>query len=522
VRDLTIVNDLRANVPRLRRDVVLRVEDGEDCLRDLATGLRLTLSPDAARLVGEMARGGSFGASGDIAEFVTNLATLGLFEPTQPDDAARIQGLYVLQQAHELESQRVRATVERAHRATRMHAAHLNGLVTGGSAGSWSLPDLPVLTKPVLRRFFPDGLASTEVNLRELLRTGDVVLAATSGTTGERLQVYSDTRLPRLVGQVAKFWQLELDEKRPLRTAVFTSAVCAGVTCNSGRTAMTDRVVFEHTLFLPAPRDLPHMSRAEVLRVEDELRRFEPDFLFVNPFYLTVLADSAARHGISLPGVRAILVTYQFVSHCQRRALARAFDAPVFEVYAATELGGSQAAIGCPHGRLHVRLDQVFLEIVDEGRPVAPGEVGMVTVTTHNDVMPLVRYQPGDLARFRLEPCPCDVGSAWPSLWIEGRAHDAFDRGARRVTTRDVDEVLRDVPLLAYQLRETAPGCFLLAGIPERSATAWREDADGRLGALLRPDALIIEEVGEIRLDESQKFRFTCPMKRDPSESVRP
>jgi len=96
---------------------------------------------------------------------------------------------------------------------------------------------------------------------------------------------------------------------------------------------------------------------------------------------LSSLADRAESCGYTFPPVSAILCSYQYLSHCQRRALARHFAAPLLALYSATELGGSQIGVGCPEGNLHVRLDQVFVELLAGGKSVSGAELGSVSIT---------------------------------------------------------------------------------------------------------------------------------------------
>jgi hypothetical protein len=128
--------------------------------------------------------------------------------------------------------------------------------------------------------------------------------------------------------------------------------------------------------------------------------------------------------------------------------------------------------------------------------------------------MPLVRYALGDIARMRVAPCSCDVGSTWPSLVLEGRERDAFRIGREWITTKAVDDALAGVPLALYQLSETAPRQYRLEGIPEVAGSPWRGDAASALEALLSPERLVVEEVRDLPMDENQKFRFTRPEPR--------
>jgi phenylacetate-CoA ligase len=288
---------------------------------------------------------------------------------------------------------------------------------------------------------------------------------------------------------------------------IFTSPACSGNTC-SAHASRDDRILLEHTLFLPTPRNPFDLEEVDVARALDEMHGFAPDLLLAHPVYLAELTKRAARYGRRFPELGAILSSYQYFSHCQRRVLRRHFDAPIFALYSATELGGSQVAIGCHHGNLHVRLDHVFVELRRGGASVQPGDLGSVTVTSHHPTMPLVRYDVGDLARFDLTPCPCSVGSAWPVLTLEGRELDAFHLPDRRVTTRDVDECLKDVELEMYQLCEHAPRRYCLYVVPG-AAGAWRRQTEALLVPLLEPQELTVEEVSELRMEDYQKFRFT-------------
>ena len=499
---------------RLRRGVEL-LSGTESCtLVDRDSGLRLVLGADAAGVLA--ASGTTPAASHDsdaIDSFLDQLAALGLFEPTPLPEALAAQGEYVLRQAARAEAERVRETVERAALRTALHLEHLGPILQANP--QWLLEDLPLLRKPDLRRHFPIGLTADGLDLKALLRSRDLVMAATSGTTGERLQVYSDTRISRLPPDALEFWRLSnVPTHRPLRTAIFTSPHCAGATCSS-QLPFDERVSFEHTLFLPSPRNPFRMKDQDVRQVLDEMRQFAADIWLVNPVYLAALADRAEACGQAFPPVSAILHSYQYLSHCQRRALRRHFAVPLLALYSATELGGSQIGVGCPEGNLHIRLDQVFVELLAEGRPVSGAELGSVTVTSHNPTMPLVRYALGDLARHRLAPCRCAVGSAWPTLVLEGRERDAFTVRDQLVTTKAVDDALEHIPLAMYQVSETAPSQFRLEAIPERQAAfSWRATAEAALQTLLSPQSLAVEEVSELELDDSQKFRFTSPLSR--------
>lgn len=494
----------------LRAEV--EIHDHADCATvvDAVTGLKLVVSHEiAGYLAGLRSDNDAQTAPAECGALLAFFRSLGMTSDATPALARAQQARYILADAEYSELPRVMQTVERAHRQTALHREHLAEAL---GAGHWELESLPVLSKSALRKHFPRGLTIDTLDLAARLRAGDLMVTSTSGTTGERLQVYSDTRIPRLPENVASLWGLgELPAGRPLRTAVLTSPGCSAGVCTRRNMSMQERISYEHTLFLESARDPFELDHEQVSRMLDELHTFAPDLLLVNPVYLSLFTAQALRHRLPLPRLRAIVMTYQGSSSAQRLRLAETYRAPVFQMYSATELGGSQIGISCRYGALHVRLDHLFLELLRDGERVTPGMLGNPVVTTHHPSMPLVRYRLSDLARFSLEPCACEVGSAWPSLVLEGRERDAFVRQGELITSAAVDGALAGLPLSLYQLSETRPGEFQLAVVPELDPDVSWPELQARLQTLLRPNKLSLLRTARLPFEESGKFRYTVP-----------
>ena len=89
-----------------------------------------------------------------------------------------------------------------------------------------------------------------------------------------------------------------------------------------------------------------------------------------------------------------------------RRDIGRAFDAPVFQLYGATEAG--VLFMECEHGRLHPNERHSHVDLV----PLpGPGRLARVLVTTLGRAwMPLLRYDIGDVVRVaESRDCPCGL-----------------------------------------------------------------------------------------------------------------
>ena len=111
------------------------------------------------------------------------------------------------------------------------------------------------------------------------------------------------------------------------------------------------------------------------------------------------------------------------VSKGIRQYLKENFNCETFEFYASTE--SRMISIECKeHDGLHIQEDGIIIEIVDEeNRPLPPGKIGRVLITTlDNWIMPLIRYQLGDIGVILPKACKC--GRTFRKMFVEGRTNE--------------------------------------------------------------------------------------------------
>jgi phenylacetate-CoA ligase len=94
-----------------------------------------------------------------------------------------------------------------------------------------------------------------------------------------------------------------------------------------------------------------------------------------------------------------------------RKIIENGFNTRVFDKYGSREFSG--IAYECSAHRGHHVVEECYIvELLVDGRPALPGEVGEIVITDlFNRATPMIRYRIGDLAVAfdNAEPCPCGL-----------------------------------------------------------------------------------------------------------------
>lgn len=279
------------------------------------------------------------------------------------------------------------------------------------------LQRLPFLSKSVLRER-SDEMRSTDPTV------GPLKPDFTGGTTGTQVRFYRDRActVQRIGRQRAV-----LDAcgyARGMRRALVWGAH-ADLSDSSPRPSLRARL----RRFASGQIILPGivMTEAEMATYVRHLQAFRPEVLYGYPNALTQFAGYVAAEGIAIDGIHTIITTAERLSELQRRRLRQVFGGEVFNLYCTREYGC--VGFECRrHDGMHVDTGSVCVEIVRDGRNVAPGEIGEIVVTDLlNRGMPFVRSATGDQGSLTDEPCSC--GLPFPLLRnLDGRTADVVVR----------------------------------------------------------------------------------------------
>ena len=374
---------------------------------------------------------------------------------------------------------------------------------------------LPVVTK--------QELAEAQRKDEFLLSNkGKYEVAYTSGTTGERFQVpfsfsgFQKKYANHLRQVYASGWRLGMKS-----ATLHYSGHSQFRGKYSGRTEDREPFVkFRESALRIAHRRNVLTPYYEIFSGNDifaqkwyeELKRYEPYMFETMDFNLPVLKDYIERFNLphlSIPKTY-VLGTY---SSTLRRSLEEFFKTEIFDRYSPHEIEG--VAFACHvHKGMHMAIDSYHIEFLDaHQQPVGPGETGFITVTDlDNDLLPLIRYQVGDVGHYYEDACSC--GRGFPLMGeIDGRARDLFVlRSGSMVAPARIAAVFQDEPAVTlFQVIQNLNNDIAVKIVPNKNlyASALTERIQGRLTELLGPDEkIVIALVERIDLEPNGKCSF--------------
>jgi len=238
------------------------------------------------------------------------------------------------------------------------------------------------------------------------------------------------------------------------------------------------------------------------------LRKLDPLYLGVLPSVLEGLLQVFERKGERVPSLRLIFSGSEVLEDTLRERTRRILGVEVAEYYGSTE---AFLAWQCPRGALHVNAEHVLLEVVDDAnRPVAPGELGRVLVTTlENHLMPLVRYEIGDYAQAASGLCPC--GRTLPVIGrVAGRGINLFRMTAGRLISpwRIIFTLTERPELGQFQIVQKDIDRYLIRYVADRPLGAdFETSIRAEIRRLLRSTVAVeFERVAEIGRTRTGKF----------------
>lgn len=287
------------------------------------------------------------------------------------------------------------------------HAREIKKLSAPGAV-DFLRTQLPLVTKEDLQSrrdlFYPYG-----GNLRAW-----TIIGRTSGTTGSPLEVVRSVQSVLWANAFKKRHWTWSGFREGMRRAMLRGDMAVPAEKTTLPVWFYNR--YNRQLILSSrhlkPKFLPHLA--------DALRQFSPHLLEAYPSTAYELGVYLEQSGQVVPIPYVYTGSEALYPH-QRGVIERSFGATVMDHYGMAERVAY--ATECEYGNLHVNTDYSFVEIVDDaGRPTR--DYGYIVGTTfHNLLMPLVRYQVSDMAKWKEGECRC--GRCYPMIHpVTGKYED--------------------------------------------------------------------------------------------------
>ena len=168
-------------------------------------------------------------------------------------------------------------------------------------------------------------------------------------------------------------------------------------------------------------------NSSDLDRYLDKLERKQPTYFYGYTSMIYELAlHVIKRNYIGRVRPLAIVTTSEVLTSSIRDTIEQAFQCKVFNEYGCGEVG--TIAHECEHGHMHINMENVLVEIVNEqGGVLTEGKTGEIVVTDlNNTYMPLIRYRLRDFGSIHHIDCPC--GRTLAVLKdVKGRAYDFIE-----------------------------------------------------------------------------------------------
>jgi phenylacetate-CoA ligase len=380
------------------------------------------------------------------------------------------------------------------------------GLISHGRVDQAKIADIPILTKDIIRRNFPD-LVSDDYQTRKWYYN------SSGGSTGEPIRLIQDSTYEKWGNATNLYYFrniLRIDEQTAKKIVLWGSErdLFEG---NPGIKATIDNW-FSNTIFLNSFR----MTEQDIETYIQRINESKPKIVRGYAGSLYEVCKYAQKKKIRLHAPEIVVSAAENLSDTMRSVIESNFGTKVFDYYGSRE--ASNLAGQCHQGLLHPFSFWNYLEVLDSANhPVAEGGVGRVIVTNlHNFSMPLIRYEIGDMAIAGPENCSC--GSFLPALKkVTGRITSPFIR--KNGTTVPAEFFIHLLGVVCFEegkfekfqvIQEDYEKIRIKLVTHNELSDKYRNEVDEKIRFVMGPECIIIwEPVAEIPKTPSGKYVYT-------------
>jgi len=259
--------------------------------------------------------------------------------------------------------------------------------------------------------------------------------------------------------------------------------------------------------------DTSSVTEERLFEFSRQLLKYKPKVILAYANSMHLYAKFVQANQIKGISPKSIITSAESLSQEERQNIQDTFGCPVFDRYGSRET--SVIASECEqHTGLHVNAETLYVEIIKNGKPTRPGEVGEVIITDLlNVAMPFIRYKIEDAASWAKGDCPCGRGLLRLAK-VEGRVTDFIITPEEKLVsgTSLTIYLITNIPgLKQVQIVQDRKEHLLIKLVKDKSFNQesmqkFRQKISQMLGNSLQID---FEFVPEIHREPSGKYRFS-------------
>lgn len=337
----------------------------------------------------------------------------------------------------------------------------------------WCFQKLPVVDKKIYQQY---ASSAVSVPYSQYPLSDSMTVVRSSGSTGQYLKIHWDKRDRVNSLYCAWKWRRRNYSVHPKeKFADFYSAQYI----NNRFIDDNPDILEENSRHVSFSK--LGMNSSKVDKYIDYICKFSPAWLMTQPSVLMLLTKRLRERKLFLPpSVKYIELTGEYISGDNQKYLSQFYGVNIANCYGCNEV--NYIACECPCGNLHVLNENVYVEILKDGKPVKENSYGDIVVTgLHNHAMPMIRYNTGDTGSLNFShSCPC--GSTAPILKLanSGRCYsiktssEVFCSTELTYAVEKVNELLNN-SILQYQVVQKTETDFEVYFVLKHEYENWKD-----------------------------------------------
>ncbi len=248
-------------------------------------------------------------------------------------------------------------------------------------------------------------------------------------------------------------------------------------------------------------------------RCTQRIRRFNPHYFYGYPslIYEYAIYYDKLSNRPAFPNLKYIIGTGEQIIPSQLKQIESILGCKFLNEYGCTEAG--IIGFDCQYGQMHLMANNIFLEIIKDGKPVLDQEGEIYITELNTRTFPFIRYKLNDIGILSTSKCEC--GRNLPVIRISKGRIDSY--------IRTPDGALIYDAVLAYTLKKgiisfkaiqrTVNHIDIFIKVDSNFSNELKNKYAAELQSLIHPNMeLIFHKVDELPRDKSGKLRYFVPL----------